>query len=182
MKTGLFASLLCLSLVGLLLGAGALNAQRNPSAAPDQVLADMMSDEQMTALQALAKVRDGELNKDNAKYEAAKNNLIALVKNPKKDYTVRALAAEITAYHQVKKALPVLKAGVKTETNPMLKYAFQNSIDRLEGKVAGEVYSERPAYSGTPQYYGTPGYGGTPGYYGTPGYFGTPGYMGTPRD
>ncbi len=176
METRSFTSVLCLSLVGLLLFAGALNAQSRPDAKADQLLADMMSDDQMTALQALAKVRDGELNKDKARYETAKNNLIAYIKNPRKDYTVRALAAEITAYHQVKKALPVLKASVKSETNPILKYAFQNSIDRIEGKVSGEVYSERPAYSGTPQYYGTPGYGGTPGYYGTPGYMGTPRY------
>ncbi len=181
MKTGSLTTLICVSLAGLLLVAGALNAQGKSDVAPGQLLADMMSDEQMTALQALAKVRDGELNKDKAKYETAKNNLIALIKNPKKDYTIRALAAEVTAYHQVKTALPTLKATVKTETNPMLKYAFQNSIDRLEGKVSGEVYSERPAYSGTPQYYGTPGYAGTPGYHGTPGYYGTPGYMGTPR-
>ena len=176
MKTGRLVSILCLSFVGLLLINGAGNAQRNSGTTSAGILADMMSDDQMTALQALGKVRDGELNKDKAAFETAKNNLIALFRNPKKDYTIRALAAEITAYHQVKKALPALKASLKTESNPMLRYAFQNSIDRLEGKVSGDVYVERPAYSGTPQYYGTPGYGGTPGYYGTPGYMSTPRY------
>ncbi len=176
MRTILFASVICMSLVGLLLITAAGNAQRNSGATSAGILADMMSDEQMTALQALGKVRDGELNKDKAAFETAKNNLIALFRNPKKDYTIRALAAEITAYHQVKKALPALKASLNSESNPMLRYAFQNSIDRLEGKVKGDVYVERPVYSGTPQYYGTPGYGGTPGYYGTPGYMSTPRY------
>lgn len=168
MKNGKTLFVMCISLAGLLLVAGAGNAQHDSGSSSAGILADMMSDEQMTALQALGKLRDGELNKDKAAFEKAVKNLITLFSNPRKDITIRTMAAEITAYHQVRKALPALKASLKAETNPMLKHVFQNSIDRLEGKIRGEVYVERPAYHGTPQYYGTPGYGPTPGYYGTP--------------
>lgn len=128
----------------------------------DDIIKGMMSPEQMTALQALGKLRNGELAGDKAKFEIAKNNLIILIRDVKRDYTVRLLAADTAAYFNFKKAIPPLRALIPGEMNPMLKMSFQNSLDRLEGRVKGDVYREKPSYSGTPRYHGTPRFHGTP--------------------
>lgn len=137
-------------------------AQKISAAQADMIVKAMMSDEQMTALQAIGQIRSGDLQDHKDKFEAAKNNLVALIKNMRKDYVIRMTAADTAAYFELKQAIPVLKNSIKTENNFAIKMSFQNALDRLEGRISGEKYEEVPAYTATPSYMGTPGYTATP--------------------
>lgn len=124
------------------------------------ILKDMMSDDQMTALQAIGKLRSDDIAGQKEILEKAKNNLIVLIGNKKKDYTIRLTAADTAAYFEVKKAIPVLKSAMASDQNPMIQLTFKNALDRLEGRISGEKYQgygKTPSYMGTPSYYGTPG-------------------------
>jgi hypothetical protein len=152
-------SMLLAILCAAILLMGVFPAKAAPG---DDILLNMMSNDMMTAARAIGRLRSGELSKYKDKFEKAKNNLIIIISTPSKDMNIRMGAADAIAYFELKKALPALKNAMRTEKNFAINMSYQNTIDRLEGRIKGDVYQEKPAYSGTPGYYGTPKTYGTP--------------------
>jgi hypothetical protein len=148
--------LVCMTALFLSLALFGAQAPAGAADDPDAILRDMMSNDQMTAMAAFGKLRSSEFTGQKDKLEKAKSNFLTILRNPGKDYLIRLMAADSAAYFEVKAAVPVLKQGIKTEPNPAVKMSYQNALDRLEGRISGDKYVEKPAYVGTPSYYGTP--------------------------
>lgn len=119
------------------------------------ILKEMMSANPKEALPAIGKVKAGAI-KDKVKVDKAKGNLIRIIETKKKKAEIRIAAADAIAALGVKRAVPHLKRLIKAEKAADVKTAFQNALDKLEGKKGTIKETGTPTNLGTPSYMGTP--------------------------